>query len=307
MTKIDYEERIKELETQFRLMKERYQILAETTSALLFEYKPDEDTMIFNYNFPDNKNRKVIENYHEYMKVSPLVHPDHLISFLNALDRASLMPIRGEIEYLSKVTSDEFQWHRTYYSSIADNQGKVISVLGRIHNVHQYTTERQEMIHKVETDFLTGLYNKGAATEKITRWLKDNPTREAQMIMLDLDNFKEINDNYGHAFGDEILKDVAKLITECFPDNNILSRFGGDEFIVFMVDEPIRRAECQVDELMQKLVSEITGMEHSLMCSVGITSRASRYDEFEDLFNRADNAMYMAKKAGKNRYFVDRR
>lgn len=307
MTKIDYEERIKELETQFRLMKERYQILAETTSALLFEYKPAEDIMIFNYNFPDNKNRKVIEDYHEYMKVSPLVHPDHLTNFMNALDKATLMPVRGEIEYLSKVTSDEFQWHKTYYSSIADNEGKVISVLGRIHNIHQSATEMQEMIHKVETDFLTGLYNKGAATEKIVEWLKENPTREAQMIMLDLDNFKVINDNYGHAFGDEVLKEVARLITECFIDNSILSRFGGDEFIIFMMDEPVRRAESQVDELMQKLASEITGIEQPLRCSVGISSRASKYDDFENLFNCADNAMYVAKKAGKNRYFVDRR
>ncbi len=306
MTKTDYEERIKELESQFRLMKERYQILAETTSALLFEYKPDEDTMIFIYNFPDNKSRKVIKNYHEYMKVSPLVHPDHLVSFLNVLDKASFVPMRGEMEYLSKVTSDEFQWHRTYYSSIGDAQGKILSVLGRIHNVHQDATERQEMIHKVETDFLTGLYNKGAATEKITRWLKNNPTTEAQMIVLDLDNFKEINDHYGHTFGDEILKDVARIITECFSDHHILSRFGGDEFVIFMADESAIKAECQMDELMQKLGREITGMEHSLMCSAGITSRVSRYDGFEDLFNRADNAMYMAKKAGKNRYFVDR-
>lgn len=306
MTKNDYEERIRELETQFRLMKERYQILAETTSALLFEYKPDDDIMIFNYNFPDNKSRKVIEDYHKYMKTSPLVHPDHLENFMNALDKASLMQVRGEMEYLSKVTSDNFQWHKTYYSSIADNAGKIVSVLGRVHNIHQSATERQEMIHRVETDFLTGLYNKGAAIEKIAKWLKENPTREAQMIMLDLDNFKKINDNHGYVFGDEVLKDVAKVISECFTDNCILSRFGGVEFIMFLMDEPVRSAEVQVDELMQRLVNKVSGMEQPLVCSAGIASRVSKYDDFEDLFNRADNAMYVAKKAGKNRYYVDR-
>ncbi len=295
MTKIDYEERIKELETQVRLMKERYQILVETTSALLFEYKTDEDTMIFNYNFPDNKSRKVIENYHEYMKVSPLVHPDHLINFLNVLDKASLIPMRGEIEYLSKITTDDFQWHRTYYSSIADNQGKVISVLGRIQNVHKSTTERQEMIHKVETDFLTGLYNKRAATEKIAKWLKDNPTREAQMIMIDLENFKEINDNYGYDFGDEILKKLAGLMRVCFAESRILARFGGVEFLVFLTDESVRMADSRVDDFMQKTAEEIDNLESPLKCRAGITSRASKYDNFEDLFNRADNAMHMAK------------
>lgn len=307
MDKIQYEERIKELETQVKVMKERYQILVETTSAILFEYKPGEDEMIFNYNFPDNKSRKVIENYHKYMEISPLVHPDHLKKFLDILDEASMMPVRGEMEYLSRVSGEEFQWHKTYYSSIADKDGEIQSVLGRIHNIHEQTKERQEMIHRVETDFLTGLYNKGAATEKITKWLKENPTQEAQLIMLDLDDFKHINDSYGHSFGDEILKETARMLESCFMENSILSRFGGDEFIVFVADEPVRRAESRVDDLMQKLAKEITSMEQPLHCSAGIAARVSKYDEFEDLFNRADNAMYMAKKTGKNRYFVDKR
>ncbi len=305
MTKMNYEEQIKELETQFRLMKERYQILEETTSALLFEYKPEEDRMIFNYNFPDNKSRKVIENYHEYMKTTPLVHPDHLAKFLRVLDQASRVPARGEIEYLSKITSDEFQWHKTYYSSIADNQGRVISVLGRIHNVHKLTTERQEMIHRVETDSLTGLYNKSAATEKVAKWLKDNPTREAQLIMIVLDNFQEINDSHGYDFGDEILKKVAGLIQVCFADSNVVARFGGVEFLVFLTDESVRKADCRIDELMEKVAREIDNLESPLKCRAGITSRASKYDNFDDLFNRADNAIHAAKRAGKKQYVVD--
>lgn len=307
MEENEYQKRVRELEEQIKLMKERYQILVETTSALLFEYKPEEDTMIFNYNFPDNKSRKVIENYHKYMEVSPLVHPDHLKRFLDALDEASAVPTRGEIEYLSKVSGEEFQWHKTYYSSIANKEGTVLSVLGRIHNVHESATERQEMIHRVETDFLTGLYNKKAATDKISKWLKDNPTREAELIMLDLDDFKEINDVYGHSFGDEVLKETARVIETCFSENDILSRFGGDEFIIFVKDRPLRNVESQVDELMQKMAVEITSMELPMHCSAGIAARVSRREDYEDLFNRADNAMYMAKRAGKNRYFVDRR
>ena len=281
--------------------------MAETTSALLFEYKPSKDMMIFNYNFPDNKSRSVIENYHEYVEVSPLVHPDHLKKFMDALDEASVIPVRGEIEYLSKVSSGEFQWHKTYYSSIANKEGEVLSVLGRIHNVHETASEMREMMHKVETDFLTGLYNKKAATDKITKWLKDNPTREAELIMLDLDDFKGINDIYGHAFGDEILKEAARIMEASFSDDDILSRFGGDEFIIFIKDKPLRSAESMVDHLMQKMIKEITSMEQPLHCSVGIAVRESKYDDYEALFNRADNAMYMAKKAGKNCYFVDRR
>ena len=301
MDKNDYEQKIQALEAEIKVMKERYQILVETTSAILFEYKPGEDKMIFNYNFPENKNRKEIENYHEYMKQSPLVHPDHIKKFMDVLETASKIPIRGELEYLSKVSNGEFEWHKTYYSSIADGSGKVISVLGKIRNIHKSATERQEIIHRVETDYLTGLYNKGTATEKINEWLKTNPTSESHLLMIDLDNFKNINDEYGHSFGDEVLKETATVLVNCFGNDCIISRFGGDEFIIFVQGKSLRIVESLADTLLQKLSEKVIGLDSPLKCSIGISSRLSRQDTFEDLFNRADSAMYHAKKMGKGR------
>lgn len=304
MDKNSYEQKIQALEAEIKMMKERYQILVETTSAILFEYKPVEDKMIFNYNFPENKSRREIDSYHEYMKQSPLVHPDHLKKFIDALDTASLVPTRGELEYLSKISNGEFEWHKTYYSSIADTTGKVVSVFGKINNIHKSATERQEIIHKVETDYLTGLYNKGAATEKITKWLESNPTSEAHMLMIDLDNFKNINDKYGHAFGDDVLKETALVLGSCFDTDCIISRFGGDEFIIFVQSEPLRMVQSRTDALLQMLPDKIVGLDNPLKCSIGISPRLSREDNFEDLFNRADCAMYEAKKTGKGCCFI---
>lgn len=306
MEKNKYEDKIKALEDEIEIMKERYRILEETTQGLLFEYLPKEDKMVFSYNFPDNKSRKEIENYTKFVKEKPLVHPEHLQKFLDTLFRACEEPEKGELEYLSKVSTGEFEWHKTYYSSIADQNGKIISVLGRIHNIHKSATERQKMEHRVETDSLTGLYNKETANQKISGWLKKYPTREARMIMLDLDNFKKINDVYGHSFGDEVLKRVSSVLKQCFNKNALIFRFGGDEFVVFVVDEPLGLVESRVDAMMQKITLEVREIEQPLQCSAGIASRASKYDDFEDLFNRADNAMYMAKKAGKNCYYVNR-
>lgn len=304
MNEMQYEEKIKALEEEMKLMKERYRILAETTPSLLFEYRPKEDIMIFFYNFPENKKRREIPDYKEFVKENPLVHPDHIQEFMNALMKASAAPVKGELEYLSKVSTGEFQWHRTYYSSITDKEGKVISVLGRIHNIHESATEKREMMHRVETDALTGLYNRGAISEKVCKWLETNPTGEAYMVMIDVDNFKSINDIYGHSLGDEVLKEVAKLLQVCFEENSIFSRFGGDEFVGFIVDEPVGYVQNRVDKFMSRLASEVTSLEQTVHCSIGIAGRASKYDEFEDLFNRSDNAMYQAKKAGKNCYFV---
>lgn len=304
MNQKDYENRIKALEEEIKVMKERYRILSETTPSLLFEYKPEEDTMIFFYNFSDNKKRWEIPNYKEFVKKDPLVHPDHVKVFMNVLMRASQSPEKGELEYLSKVSTGEFQWHRTYYSSIVDEKGKVISVLGRIQNIHKSVTEKQKMQHRVETDTLTGLYNRGAISEKVCSWLKANPTGEAYMIMIDVDNFKTINDMHGHSVGDEVLKEVANLIQRFFNENSIFSRFGGDEFVGFVTDEPVVYVQSRVDSFMQNLEKEITSVDEPVHCSVGIAGRLSKYDEFEDLFNRSDNAMYQAKKTGKNRYYI---
>lgn len=301
MDKNSYEKKIQSLEEEIKIIKERYQILVETTSAILFEYKPAEDKMIFNYNFPENKSRREISNYHEYMKQSPLVHPDHIRKFMDVLETAARHPMRGELEYLSKVSSGEFEWHKTYYSSIADSNGKVISVLGKISNIHKSATERQEIIHRVETDYLTGLYNKGAAIEKVNEWLTANPTSESHLLMMDLDNFKNINDKYGHAFGDEVLKDTALVLGDCFDDDCIISRFGGDEFVIFVQGKSLSLVKSLAENLLQMLSDKIIGLESPLKCSIGIAARLSRQDTFEDLFNRADSAMYQAKKMGKGR------
>lgn len=308
MERMDYEERIRELQAQLELMQERYQILMETTSALLFEYIPREDRMIFIYNYPDNKSRKEeVARYHKYVETSGLVHPDHIKKLLSALDQAAVRPMRDELEYLSRKPEGEYLWHKVCYSSVADGSGQVSMVVGRIHNTHGFVTERQKMIRKIEMDFLTGLYNKGTATEKITEWLQKNPDSGAHMIMLDLDDFKAINDTYGHAFGDVVLKESARLMEKCFSRSSILSRFGGDEFIVFVTDEPLSEVEGRISRLMEMMKDEITGMDWPLHCSVGITARLSPEDDFEALFNRADNVMYVAKQTGRNRYFVDRR
>lgn len=302
-----YEEKIKELEEEIAIMKERYRILAETTPALLFEYVPEEDKMIFLYNFPDNHKKREIEEYQKFAMNNPLIHPDHLRKFLDVLKKAGKSAMKGEIEYLSKVSNDEFEWHRTYYSSVEDENGKVISILGRIQNIHQSVTEKQKLQNRVETDVLTGLYNKNSAGERISKWLKSNPTGEAYLVMIDIDNFKLVNDRYGHTLGDEVLKETARLMRQCFGENNVLSRFGGDEFIALSTDEPLGYVESRVDAFMHKLCKEISVLEvlqQPISCSVGIAARASKYDEFDDLFNRADNAMYVAKKSGKNCYSI---
>ena len=126
------------------------------------------------------------------------------------------------------------------------------------------------------------------------------------MLFVDIDDFKKINDSFGHDYGDQIINKVSEKIKSVFKENSIALRFGGDEFIVFMKDtinleESIKKAE----ELL-KFHNDITfpnGLQ-SLYLSVGIALREKDDNNYHDLINKADLALYKAKKNGKNQYQV---
>lgn len=213
-----YNEKIKALEAEIAIMRERYRILAETTPALLFEYRPDMDIMVYYYNFPDNHRTWTVSDYRAYTVENSIIHPSHVRSVLKVLYKAAKSPAKGEVDYLSRISGDNYEWHRAYYSSVMDEEGRVITVVGRIQNIHESVTERHALMHRMETDALTGLYSREAAAEKIQKWIQSNPTAEAYMIMVVIDNVNDINKTYGHAAGDDVLKQTARLLRQYFED-----------------------------------------------------------------------------------------
>lgn len=306
MERTTYEEKIIRLEQENRVLKERCRILEETSTALLFEYLPEEDIMIFTQNGQGDASNRIIKHYSVFMTKSPLVHPEHAKEFVGVLHKACETPTIGELEYLSKVSGGEYQWHKTNYSSIANEDGRIVSVLGRIQNIHKSVTERQNLIHRVETDYLTGVYNRGTAIERISNWLEHNRGARAQMLMIDIDDFKNVNDTYGHSHGDEILKKVAFQIQKTFSQDAIIARCGGDEFLVFVKNSSIREVEEPVSDMIRSIEQKAGFREEAVGCSVGITSRMNDETEWENLYKRADQAMYDAKRNGKKRYSIYR-
>ena len=300
----EYEEKIKALEAEISIIKERYRILSETTQALLFEYRPSEDTMVYHYNFPDNNKTKKVPNYREYSRENLVIHSSHLKNVLKVLHKASKSPLKGEVDYLSKILGDNYEWHKAYYCSIMDESGKVVAVVGRIQNIHERVTEQQELMHRMATDSLTGLYNRETASEKMQDWLDLNPTAEVYMIMAVIDNVNDINQAYGHAVGDDILKQTSMILQQHFQDMGVPARYGGAEFIVLIMDESIEIVEPRVEAFLNVLTDTVRAFDKPVMCSIGIAGRVDKSDKFEDLFNRADNAMNMARQSGKNSYYI---
>lgn len=156
-------------------------------------------------------------------------------------------------------------------------------------------------------DALTGILNKNACEECCRNYLSTRmPNNGCAMFLIDLDDFKNVNDTLGHRAGDELLEAVGSALVNCFRSNDIVGRVGGDEFLVLL------KNLSQTDYLpfnakrIQKAI-ELASQSHlklRVTCSIGVAVSSTTPATFDDLFLRADAAMYEAKKAGKSRYFI---
>ena len=155
---------------------------------------------------------------------------------------------------------------------------------------------------QAETDQLTGLLNRTAAEEEIGGLLRGGEETDV-MMLLDLDHFKSVNDRMGHQMGDKVLVDVAAELKKMFRSTDVLSRLGGDEYIIFMHDVPepewVRQRAEQVVKIVRRWVTDGT-TNVRVTASVGVVSTEGMEREYGVLYRAADIAMYFAKEQGGN-------
>lgn len=151
-----------------------------------------------------------------------------------------------------------------------------------------------------DTDKLTGLLNKAAVEQQICALLS-LPRQQGTLVIIDIDNFKHINDTYGHAFGDVVLRRTADCIRAVFPGNNLCGRFGGDEFLLFLPGQ-VDDVAGQMDRMIELLKKEIEypSPQDSFSISAGTAVAPRDGQNYQTLFQKADQALYTAKRAGKN-------
>ncbi len=162
----------------------------------------------------------------------------------------------------------------------------------------------KELEGKADTDLLTGLTNKIATESQIREYIARNNGHKGVMILVDVDNFKKINDTMGHAFGDDVLRQLGVRLRSLYRVSDIVGRIGGDEFVVFLKDID---DENVIARESKKLWTFFQGFEvgeyvkYSVTASLGAAVFPSNGDSFESLYKSADTAVYLAKRGGKNR------
>ena len=157
-----------------------------------------------------------------------------------------------------------------------------------------------DMLYEIAThDEKTGLYNSKFFKSVLGLELdKAKRGKKLSLIMLDIDHFKKINDKYGHLAGDKILKQLANLLQQKIRKSDIASRFGGEEFLIMLPNAAKEKAKMVAERLRKSVQS--AGFKPRITISLGV-SEYKKADTINNLINKADSALYRAKKKGRNR------
>lgn len=216
-------------------------------------------------------------------------HPDDREAIEEAF-RCILNGVPATYEARMQAGHSAYVWCKVDVTPIMED-GEPVKMVGVITDISHFRRKTDLLMHQVHLDLFTGMYNKEYARGAIKDVLSKEADHQHALLLLDIDDFKTINDTLGHAAGDIIIKDAASRITRGFRTSDIVSRFGGDEFLILARDIP----DCA---WLQERLAGLLTCEHSLRSytnSIGATLFPRDGGDFDHLFEQADRALYLAK------------
>ena len=245
-----------------------------------------------------------------------VIEDDETKNFLKAFNREQALEVYHsgrrniELEFLSRLTDGTKRWVRNCFCYLNNPKNGHIMLFCRMLDINEEKQKMIKLLHAAEEDSLTGLLNHESVFRHIKSFLaEEGSTGLHALFTIDIDNFKTVNDRFGHIMGDSVIMDIASMIKATFDKGDIVGRIGGDEFMILMKDAgscytTMRKAE----ELIAAMQYEVTdnGKSLQLSCSAGISLFKPGTD-FEVLRKRSDTALYEAKSRGKNCFHLSER
>ncbi|MBQ6887580.1 MAG: diguanylate cyclase [Lachnospiraceae bacterium] len=177
----------------------------------------------------------------------------------------------------------------------------------RIDRILQIEDMRKELKISAKRDVLTNLWNR-QYLEECVNYEGEKTEGAGALVLVDMDNFKAVNDSYGHIAGDRVLKEFSEVLKQYAAEEDIVSRLGGDEFSVFFrgsVDkEELQRRVKAIIETVEERLSVLDGNEINISASIGISIMPEDGMDFMTLYNKADKALYYVKQNGKGNFHI---
>lgn len=286
---------------------ERYRLLNAESDLLTFDFDPKTD--VFSYSTLGEEG-EIIEftnkNQFSGEMSDGLIDEVSHEAFINEVRKALASPVSAHLDFKANLLDRGYRWYRVRYVSVADAQGEVYRVVGRVVDINDQAAEQELLRQQAKIDSLTGLMNRATAQALIEHCIRSKPAIVLSVLMIiDVDDFKDVNDTYGHLKGDEVLQKVADCIKSHFRGDDIVGRFGGDEFIVYMrAVKSEQAARAKAEEVIRDFHEIDTDGAGHIACSIGLAPLLAEPDDLDSLFAKADQALYCAKELGKNRCFL---
>ena len=182
---------------------------------------------------------------------------------------------------------------------ILDTLRYAVSFLSMILYFAHYFELRRRLSQHSRRDVFTGLYNKIFFSHAVQKWIDRGDS--FYLFILDIDNFKSINDTYGHMIGDEVILHLAHSLEEICPIGTMISRFGGDEFVFAQRNTNEEKFAPWLNQLQDLGYQTTDGSSIKFTVSIG-ACESSNFTKYEKLYHKADECLYISKKLGKGRY-----
>lgn len=246
--------------------------------------------------------------------IKEIVDCETTVRFFKSFSREAMQSIYEsgkrsfEMEYLRKFSDGSMIWVKSDFHLLIDPVNGHLSLLTILFDIDESKRKRDKIKHAAEKDSLTALLNREATMNSIEDFLaNEGLTGTHALFLIDIDNFKLVNDTFGHQVGDRVITEIAALIKDSFRDTDIVGRIGGDEFFVLMknVDSQRRvrhKAQSLVHVLQHVCATPTTRIELSASVGIGIFTNGNK--SLETLYQEADLAMYRSKNSGKNRFTI---
>lgn len=300
---------LRETLRELKVSEERLRLIIDHSSDIIFEWSADQRYV---YLSPGFKKRfgytPLLPNGLSSLLHFKEIHPEDRRRFHNWLVRLSKSSPTPAEDFRIRTADGRYLWTRHQVTLIRDKGENIVRAVGLLIDVHTAKCTELLLLDKAERDALSGLFNRATFEEKAQLALsraRENHGHLAFMF-LDIDDFRNFNTDYGHAFGDRIIAFIGSILTKHVNYTGFAGRRGGDEFVICC--EHIYSA-ASLKKLAEDLQADLNAgltargnVQVGISCSIGIVQVSTVQTSFEELINTADLAMYDVKKRGKGSY-----
>ncbi len=284
----------------------QYQQIISHSNNILFEWNISNHTITFSSQWQDIFGYDPITENILYQLSGSHLHPEDVSTIFRHIHAMQTGTSYASMECRIANAEGRYLWCRIQATAAHDSAEKLMKIIGIITNIDSEKRAAKALLDRAEQDPLTKLLNKNTGRKQAEEYLSSfsNGARCA-LLIIDLDNFKQVNDRFGHMFGDSVLVQAAREIKQLFRSQDIICRIGGDEYMILMrgiSDRELIRNRCIRLSAALGNIFENQLKDLKIGCSIGIALAPEHGNSYIELFQRADQALYQVKKQGKNSF-----